>query len=481
MAALDLSGFVTPEQGFGGLYKLGDDVGAMRQQEQETAKREQARKAASGQFLANYLDPKDFLTGTKYDPVITKGVYDLLEEGMKLAQTEGMDNGMIAMALSPKISKLSQQSQGIKAVNGRIKEQLALIPNNAGYNKQALEEEAKKAAFMSEEGGLRDMGEVDVDSDYIAEAVQRNPLGVTNVGVFSEALKDFEPTSIKATVKRPTDKKGGFEKRMSLVKTKGAFQYDEEEGAFVPKYEIARDGDKVVEHEFVDKDGKKVKAPVRMVTDDVYYKMMQTYPAIADRIRGEMRQYLGQNVDLNSSQAKNIGKTLMYENLKPLASGTVEDIEEIKAPVVNVRTGGSGSSQGSQSNVKYVEAYKNLDALASEVDYSKKAGTALTGADAEAQIIVLDYVNKVKGKNATGQDWTQADVYIRKEGGNVWVMDANKLPAAGQKPSSDAYIAKLSETGVDTKANQPYGVKAKTQAIGGGNKPAQNKDPLGIL
>lgn len=348
---LDVRGFVTPEQDFGGLDKLTNTVRYQQQRDEEQQRREGVRKAGNAAFLQGLLDPKDFLTGTKLDPNITKGVSDILETGMQLSQTEGMDNATLQMALMPKYRQLSEYSQKAKTIRADVEEQLKNMPK--GYNKQALLDEAMKAAFVGEDGEVYSMdkiSQIDPSKNYIQEAIIRNPLGVTTTEIYGEAIKDFEPVSEKRSVKRQSAS-GAMQKRASLLKSRGVFDYDEDAQQWVPKYEIARDGDKPQMGTFTNAEGKQVKAPIRMVTKDVFNRMMSSYPAIADRIKGEIRQ-INPDINMDSQEAMRLGQMLMYEELKPLAAGSIEDAQETKAapaPRITVNVGGGGNQQNTAS------------------------------------------------------------------------------------------------------------------------------------
>jgi len=458
--ALDLQGFSTPVNQYEGLYKAADTSFRDMQRKEFLAHQEQARKSSLGSFLQNYLDPKDYLTGTVYDPAVAKQLGDIMQEGLKLANTDGVDANMLLMAISPKVNRLNEYTQKVKTVRGRVQEGLKNIPDKSGYNKRALEQEAMNAAFLNDKGDLIDMSEVDPNQDYISVAAKRNPLGVTDESIFGDAIKDFEVGSEKRGVKRQ-NAKGGYEKRMSMLKSRAIFDYDEDSQSWVPKYEIAKDGDKVMYGSFKDKNGKDVQAPIRMVPDQVYDYMIQKNPAIADRIRGEIQQYSG-GKPLDVAQERMVGKMLMYENLKPFASGSLEDIEEVKAnpaPKITVNVGGSGGD-----GTLYRKMYDNMKAAADAVDYKKKDGKALIDVDADAQAYAVDVVNKLKGKNPqTDEPYTQEDIYLRSEGGNLWIMDASVQKPKGGKIPSNAYLAKITRLGTDIKA-QP-GIKEKRGVI----------------
>lgn len=463
--ALNIAGYVTPEQSFEGLHGA---AGMLRQQAQVDEQRKTkaaAQRASMAQMLMGSLDQKDFLTGTAYDPQVVQGLGSLMEEGMQLANMEGMDASMLKMALAPKLNKLAQYTTAVKGVNERIREQLKMLPNDSGYDKLALEREARNAAFLGEGGELRDMSQVDPEADYITAAIQRAPHKVTTGAIFDQIVKNTPKYTEVKSVKR-TNAKGGVELRKSKV-TAPQYMIVDDEGEMVPKFEIAKDGDQIITSTFQTPTGVK-KAPVRMVTDEVFTQIMSSNPAAADYIRGQVMQAMGPNGDLNSPQARNLAKAFMYDELKARKGGAIEDVEEVRAapaPRITVNTGGGKQSQ----TPTVMDYYDDMYAFAENAAKKGFVGTALTNLDAEAQQLVLDTARKLKGNN----ELTNADIMLRSEGGTLYIMDVSKLTGirGNMKPPSDAYIAPLTKTGVNVKANAPLGQKAKAAAAQSDNKP----------
>ena len=135
----DVRNFVIPESDLSGLNRVTNTYERKNVREAEVQRQQSAKKSASAAFITNYLNPNDNLTGTPYVPQIVKGFDELLQQGTKLA-SEGADTNMMMMALSPGVAKLNQYSATAKLIDKRIKDQLAQVPANAGYNRLKLEE-----------------------------------------------------------------------------------------------------------------------------------------------------------------------------------------------------------------------------------------------------------------------------------------------------------------------------------------------------
>jgi hypothetical protein len=458
--ALNLQGYSTPVNDFGGLHQAAESMRRQSTINEAMAQREQSRKNQMGAFLMDYLDPKNFMTGTGYDKSYISGkVGEIMQKGLEHAKMQGADTNSLLGILSEDVNRLSGEINNIKAVKANIEDNLKAVPEGAGYNKRALQEEAFKAAFLGEDGQLKNIGTVDASVPWVSEAVKTNPLGVTNADVFDNVVKDFEPYSIKKSIKRQNEK-GGYEKRVSVLKARGVFDYDDEAGEWVTKHEIAKDGDKPIMFPFKGKDGKVTEHPMRMATDDVYDYMIRK-PAIADRLRGEVEQFAkNQGIKLDEGQERRIGKMMLYEDLKPLASGSIDDIQETKenpAPRITLNTGGNKTEANAINDL-----YSRMDAeLTRFTDYGEKAPPLNLVAEADGVDIVLDMANK--GRNAEDK-FKPEDLTVRRaDNGQMVVYHKND------------YILTLPKVGVNLKV-QPNAA-AKKQVVAGGKNPAPTAAP----
>ena len=108
--ALDIRGFVTPEQDFSGLQNLSNVFEQQKRQKAADQERGLAQQKANQGFIQSFLDPKEFMTATVNDPYISARISKLLEKGMELAKTKGVDSSMLYSALSPEVNKLTRDA-----------------------------------------------------------------------------------------------------------------------------------------------------------------------------------------------------------------------------------------------------------------------------------------------------------------------------------------------------------------------------------
>jgi len=326
---LDLSGFVTPTQTYGGLNNITATLEKnkiLAQQEQDRQERlanqAEAKRNATATYLQGYLNPKHFLTGTNYDPVITQGVSGILQKAMQLA-SQGVDAPTITMAINPDVSDLSKASQNIQSIDAKRDEAFKVIGKDPGIDADKFNDAYRNAAFYTTDAKgnkvLKDMSTLDPTN---ADAITNNVL--TNADIYTNGgLNNFMKTA-KPEVNDFNSKVRDASGRITQVKgvqTSAPFMQPDLDqngvytGKFVPKYEIATDGDSPLLHTFKDDKGNDVKAPVRMVTEDVFNSL----PASAQGyIMQEVRKQIAEHpeIKLNSPQAEHLGRAIAYDEMK---------------------------------------------------------------------------------------------------------------------------------------------------------------------
>lgn len=303
--ALDLSGFSNKPQEFGGLYQASQTLERRKLQEAQAAQQKEGRQAATTKFLTDYLDPKERLTGTNYDPEIVTGLQGILQEGAALA-AKGASTPDIIMALGPKVNKINEYSTKAKLINQQIKQSAERLKGYGGYNLGALEDEAKKMAFQGEDGKLRDISTIDPNTDWVTEVTQKRPELVTT----GAGLDQFVQKTPSATYERTHQT--AYAGRTRNVKYTATHPFWEDL-ARDDKGQVAVDalgnpiGLDVVGGNMIGDDGKpminpETKKPYRVMDKGHFTAVMQHNPDIADYVRGQV------NTHFKEAGAKEIPK-----------------------------------------------------------------------------------------------------------------------------------------------------------------------------
>jgi hypothetical protein len=132
---LNLQGFVTEPNQWAGLYQAANQLEKRQARADQLALQQQTKRNAAGTFLQNYLDPKDYLSGTQFDPLILQGLQEAKQQGARLVAS-GADSPTLMMALGPMVNKLTKYTTNAKNINKQVDEQIKLMKDSGeiGYD-----------------------------------------------------------------------------------------------------------------------------------------------------------------------------------------------------------------------------------------------------------------------------------------------------------------------------------------------------------
>jgi len=450
--AIDIRGFVTPEQDFRGLYEAANTVERKNYREEEMRFREEekqnqleAKRQASGRFFANYLDPKDYFTGTNYDPHTYKTLNDALGQAYDLINKGAGDTEVLA-AINPLVNRANKYTQLAKTYTANKNELINGLKQFKGYKIPALSKKLDQTIFFDDNGKMKDLEMIDPDNiqEYLAQTLQKYGGEVTTSAGLDDYLKGIPTFSEEKSVRRKNSR-GGVESRRSVI-TKPAFMdYDEQDENFVPKYEVATEYGVTQEGEFEKPDGTKVKAPIRLLDEKIFYDVLQKRPDVADWVMGEVKR-LNPEQNLNTTQADNAARAILYNKIKDAQLGNIKDIQVSEQPKVynNYNMGGSNTT----SNFR--DSYNRILKESNNPDRPNKSIPINELASEDADLVVAA-ANR-KAPNA-GFDYT-----------NIFVKQDSDGALKIYKATDGTLITSLTEGGVNVDANKPFGVKAKTAA-----------------
>lgn len=361
--ALDLSGFVTPEQTFPGLYKLGEQLAFKRMAEAKAAQETKAERATMSTMLQKMVDPKDYLSGAPTDPQVVKGFNDIYQQGLDLINNnKGMNNAMLSAALFPQVNKLAQYGTAAKVIKKNLDESLKNYDKNY-YNIPALKENTLKKVYLKDDGTLKDIEDIQFDPSTLDDVVRENAANIVNSRVVSDALSKY-PNIQNAATSVTRDKSGKLVSETKNVTYKPYEQLNPDTGEFEPINELATDAGQPIKHngEFI-----------KVIPDNIYNDMrMKGGKPFDDWLNGQVQLHLKEyskqqmptagvplestEIDINSPQAelvkKNILHDLLYQNRTSKQITTKKDIERLpsraRAGAYNYYygTGGGAAAQG---------------------------------------------------------------------------------------------------------------------------------------
>jgi hypothetical protein len=325
---IDVSGFVQQPQQWAGLYHAADTLEKNKLRADQLAISQQAKRNAAGTFLEKYLDPKDFLSGTAYDPMILHGLQTAMQHGAALAAA-GADSPSLMMALGPMVNKLTTYSTNAKNINKQIDDQIAKMKesNEIGYDYAKLKDEALRHAFYKTDPktGLSnlDPDAADPTVNYVQRAIERNPENVTTSRGFDEFAQKAKMKTL-ADDTREMDKFGNEIRNKYNLKFQEYMQpvRDPKTGkvtGFEPVHDVATEAGQPLFHTTTDANGNQRREPVKLLDEHQF----DTLPSgLINNIKGQVKQHLneyesqtGEKIPMGSLKAKNIARAIAYQEL----------------------------------------------------------------------------------------------------------------------------------------------------------------------
>lgn len=438
------------------------------QLKQQKAKEQKSNLAATQKWIDDNYDPNKNLSGNPLaDPAYNKKMAEINMKAYQLAE-QGADINTIKMMLGSDADNLTNYSRKAKAIKEGMEEELKGMPINSGYRKDVLLNKGMKKAMLDDDGNIK--SDIDEKRPYLREVLSEDPLSVTT----NEGLQGFvnhAQTNAKPDIQevKTYNNRGGYEKKKLKITAPDWMVLDTDDKGnstrqLVPKYEIATEDGSPIMHTFTDKDGKQVKAAVRLVDDTLFNNVLKSSPAYSDNLRGQVMEVIksgeykddnGNPIELNSPQAKNVAKALMYDDLKLLSKGGVEDIVETKPTQIKI-TNSSGSSRSGEVNIN--DVYKQID---DRIEQSKKEGAPylqLNLLPGKAPNLVLEEARKASGDNTLEQQ----DIMLIKDKDGIGIFKSNTSDQPGLLIK---YIDKVSTN----LPNQPN-AKSKAAVVKEGNE-----------
>lgn len=343
--AIDVQNFIVKPQQAEGLYQSASTIERRKVRDEQIAQQREGRVASTSKFLTDYLDPKDRLTGSNYDPEIVNQLQTALQEGAALA-AKGASTADIMMALGPKVNKINEYSTKAKLVNQQIKSQLDKVKGYGGYNIAAMEDEAKKMAFQNDDGSLKDISLVDPGTNWIAEVSSKRPELVTT----GAGLDEFVKKTPTATYSRTAQT--SYAGRTKNVKYEANHPFWEDL-ATDEKGKIATDaagnpiGLDVVGATMVGDDGKpminpETNKPYRVMDKNHFSAIMSHNPDVADYIRGQVNKHFKDAgakkiPEEGSPQWEMMARSILGDELKTRSKSSFKTIEQEKQTAPSVK------------------------------------------------------------------------------------------------------------------------------------------------
>jgi len=481
--ALPVDRFITNEQDFAGLYRYSGRLEQNRLRQEQEKQAAAGRKAASDKYFANYLDPKEWFTGTVADGVIHNMIGEALGQAFKLSG-EGASDNQIFTAISPIVNRANEYSAKAKNIQLQKKQALDIVGKRKGVDVIKFSNEFDDEVFMETDPktGVKKMKElslVDPSQNYADKVLSTRD--VFNTEGFDDFISKSKSVTGNLSTKLTDAKKGMRAVKLSVtapeymepVIVNGVFQQ-----RFQPRHEVFTDNGEVVEEPEFDIEGNPVigsngqqsKTPVKMVTKDDWLPLLRN-PGTGAYLRQEVKKYANKlGVDPSGPQAEHFGRALAWKLIdqSTQSRGTYSEAVDQKAQPIIINNN-SGSGSGSGVNIR--DIYTNIKRKTSS---NKDKVANLNGLSSTEQSIVLKQARDLLADN----DISQEDIYVLEASdGKLHIMKATNPRI--MTPSVDEDLGELDYESANLPA-QPS-VKERREVIKKSGNPQPKKDPLGIL
>ena len=366
--ALQVDRFVTPEQDFAGLYRYSGRLEQNRLRQEQEKQAAAGRKAASDKYFANYLDPKEWFTGTVADGVIHNMIGEALGQAFKLS-ADGASDNQIFTAISPIVNRANEYSAKAKNIQLQKKQALDIVGKRKGVDVIKFSNEFDDEVFMETDPitgvkKMRDLSLIDPSQNYADKVLSTRD--VFNTEGFDEFISKSKSVTGNLSTKLTDAKKGMRAVKLSVtapeymepVIVNGVFQQ-----RFQPRHEVFTDNGEVVEEPEFDIDGnpvigsngKQSKTPVKMVTKDDWGPLLRN-PGTGAYLRQEVKKYANKlGVDPAGPQAEHFGRALAWKLIdqSTQSRGTYSEAVEQKAqPIIINNNSGTTSKTPTQIDLR---------------------------------------------------------------------------------------------------------------------------------
>jgi hypothetical protein len=368
---LDISGFVTPEQKFEGLYKIGESLVKEKADAQKLASANRKALQSSLKYMAN---PKDYYTGTLADPQINQKFFEIAQAGYDyIDENPTATDAQLKAYMNPLIQEVSDWSWKAKTARKAIEDaKKTLDPRYYDINK--FSDIATKNAFVNEDGTPKDAASIQIGNPY--DILGTNPEITTSAAL--DEWRKKQPVNTFETEKEFGARPGTVTKEQLKISAPswGIVEVDDKNqpivddmgrGRIIPRYEIAKDGYEPITHNGED---------VKLLTDEDYNSIMSSHPSMQHFVNAQLRQHLpeykdeqGNPIQLGDPKADLVAKNILWEYLKNTNPGSFQ-IKDYKVTTTRAPRGGGGRG-GSADGGAYRDYYSEID------DIMKKGQEAL--------------------------------------------------------------------------------------------------------
>lgn len=456
--ALDISGFVAPEQKFEGLYKIGEGIAKQKALTGKT-------RGTLQSTLKFMLDPSKYYTQTVADQQINKKLFEATQAAYDyIDQNPTGQEYQLKAYMNPYIQELVDYSWKAKNANKAIQEAKKNLDPKY-YDVSKFSEEANNKIFFNPDGSPKDAATLEF-GDVVSDVLGNKP-EIARSTFLDEWVKG-QPTITVDTEKEFGSRPGTVTKKKIKITAPSYTipEVDEQNNPVVdefgrgkvqPRYDIAMDGYEKITH-----DGK----PIKVLTDADYNAILRQHPSAIPFINAQLKQHLpeyrdekGESIQLGDPRADLIAKNILWEELNRRGAGNYQ-IQDYKVTTTRAPRGGGGGAGAGEPEVEdvfsQIEDYIGSPQRSVIRKYGQEVGSPVNELPGNAQKALVNLANSTRKT----KKYDAANMYIFKnEKGELQLMDFK----------TDKLVVPLDYTSVNNALKQ-VGAPEKREVIEEGKK-----------
>jgi len=367
--ALDIAGFVTPEQKFEGLKTIADTYATKQAAKVKADELKSAKKAALQKVFEGKFDTKDYLTGTVHDPHITERLFDVKNKVNQFIQEHPESTvSDIELFANPYIRSIAVDSDKLKELERQRVRGESYVKTIPGADPIKFNEEFKRRALLNPDGTIPDdLSGIDITKDYGTDVLENG--SIWNTG----AIDNLITKAGTGTYKKGVSVKGANKAaRATEIEVQAPLNMQpvlDDEGIFSGDFEMphvlyTEKGvvktmpliDETTGQPKKDTNGNDILIPIKMLESDDWATVKSDFPT-RKLIEQQVRL---QGKDPNTPEGDNLGRAIAFQmvNASSRAKTKFSEVKKVAEPqaprtTVNVRT-------GSDKDIAYNPIYDKL-------------------------------------------------------------------------------------------------------------------------
>lgn len=429
--ALDIKGFVTPEQTFEGLKTLGETYAAKQTAKAKAEEAKTARKAALQKVFDGKFETKDYLTGTVHDPHITERLFNAKNKVYQFIQEHPESNiSDIELFASPLIRSIAIDSDKLKELERQRVRGEAYVKTIPGADPIKFNEQFKKRALLNPDGTVPDdLSGIDITKDYGTDVLENAP--IWNTGAIDNLItkagtgKYKKAVSVRDANKKTRATEIDIESPLNMqpvLDSTGHFA-----GEFEMPHVLYTENGKVKEMPLIDEStglvkkdaqGNDMTTPIKMLELEDWQTIKNDFPT-KKLIEQQVRQ---QGKDPNTPEGDNLGRAIAFQMVNASSKAKTKYSEITKQAAAPAPTTNVNVRTGSDKEVAYNPIYDKLVESANQMFEGKFKGY-------EGQVFKFVPINLLPGDVAEGVKKAYASSIGKKpEEVKTSEFAVNKLP-----------------------------------------------------